>query len=346
VAPCEAIPLRHALRLAGIWRITIRYWLQRAVRAIFAPLGLAFAAEQLDFLRYSCTISREKLVADLQVAEPATSWQALAKMCGVTGSPTQSFDDFGIDPKYIRSCGRWQLRFMESRYWRVEVQGLEHVPRHGGAVLAGMHRGFMPFDGVMMVHLMSRYLGRVPRFLMHPGLIKFPHLARFLTRLGGVIACQENADRVLGRGQMLGVFPEGIRGAFRLYGRDVYRLGRTRDDYVTAALRHRVPIIPFVTLGPAETFPILAKVEWSWWKRYTHWPFFPITPTGNLVPLPTKWHIQLLRPIDTAEYADQTLDEVRVVQELSRRVRLEMQAAIDGLLKRRKSIFFSSLRGH
>ena len=38
---------------------------------------------------------------------------------------------------------------------------------------------------------------RIPRFLIHPSLTKFPFLADFMAKLGGIMACQENGDWVL-----------------------------------------------------------------------------------------------------------------------------------------------------
>jgi 1-acyl-sn-glycerol-3-phosphate acyltransferase len=181
---------------------------------------------------------------------------------------------------------------------------------------------------------------------MHPALIKFPFLAPFLTNLGGIIACQENADRVLGSDELLGIFPEGIRGAFRPY-REAYSIhGFGRSDFVKMALRHQAPIIPFVILGTAEMFPILAKVEWSWWKRNTEWPFFPITPTFPLlpIPLPTKWHLQILPPVPIHEsYPPEAADDARVVRRIGSEVRDRMQEALDAMRRRRRSIFFGSI---
>jgi len=223
---------------------------------------------------------------------------------------------------------------------------LEHIPRDGRAVLVGVHRGFMPFDGVMMVHLLEKHLGRIPRFLMHPGLVKFPVLAPFLTNLGGIIACQENADYVLGRDELLGVFPEGIRGAFRMY-REAYVLDRFgRSDFVKMALRHGAPIVPFVILGTAEMFPIFGKIEWSWWKRNTEWPFIPITPTFPLlpIPLPTKWHLQVLPPMRVHElYSPDAADDVRVVGRIGNEVRDRMQQVLNAMRRRRRSVFFGSI---
>jgi 1-acyl-sn-glycerol-3-phosphate acyltransferase len=260
--------------------------------------------------------------------------------------PSLEFDDFGMDPNYITAFGRSLFKFLHDRYWRVEIQGLHHVPRSGRAVLVGVHRGFMPWDAVMMLHLVARDLRRYIRFLIHPGLLKFPFLFNFHTKLGGMIACQENADYVLKHDEIVGIFPEGIRGAFRLY-RDAYQLGKFgRDEFVKLALRHQAPIIPFVTVGSAEIFPILKRLDWGWWKRLTDWPFFPLTPTWPLlpIPLPSKWHTQFLEPIHIEnDYPPEAADDPAIVHAISHDVRCRMQEAIGRMLRQRKSIFYGSV---
>jgi 1-acyl-sn-glycerol-3-phosphate acyltransferase len=238
------------------------------------------------------------------------------------------------------------LKFLERYYWRIELSGTDNIPRQGKGVLVGVHRGFMPWDGVMTLQLIHRVTGRIPRFLVHPTLVKFPFLANFMTKLGGIIACQDNADYVLERGGLLGVYPEGIRGAFTLY-RQAYKLGRFgRHDFVKMALRNRAPIIPFVTVGSAETFPILHKIEWRWWQRYSEWPFFPITPTFPLlpIPLPSKWHTEFLPPIHVErQYGPEAAEDQEVIRSISRDVRARIQWTIERMLQRRKSIFFGSV---
>ena len=44
-----------------------------------------------------------------------------------SSQPTK-IDDFGMDEGYIKLCGRWQFRFMEQAYWRIEMRGLENIP--------------------------------------------------------------------------------------------------------------------------------------------------------------------------------------------------------------------------
>ena len=353
VAPKGVITLRAALQLAEAKRVPASRLVQRVARSALTPLGLAHPIDQLEYIRYSWTISNRKIMRDLTWTPQRSSVEALRDFrvaeIGYLRSdhmPSLEFDDFGMDPQYINRFGRALFKFLHDRYWRVEIQGLHHVPRSGRAVLVGVHRGFMPWDAVMMLHLVARNLGRYIRFLIHPGLIKFPFLFNFHTKLGGLIACQENADWVLKRDEMVGIFPEGIRGAFRLY-RDAYQLGKFgRDEFVKLALRHQAPIIPFVTVGSAEIFPILKRLDWGWWKRRTEWPFFPLTPTWPLlpVPLPSKWHTQFLEPIHLENhYPPEAADDPAIVHAISHDVRCRMQEAINSMLRRRKSVFYGSI---
>ena len=196
------------------------------------------------------------------------------------------------------------------------------------------------------VNLLSQKLGRHPRFLIHPTLIKFPFLFNFMTKLGGIVACQENGDYVLERDEMLGIFPEGIHGAFTLY-KNAYRLGKFgRDEFVKMALRNNAPIVPFVTVGSAEIFPIFKKFEWRWWKRYSEWPCLPITPTFPFlpVPLPSKWHTQFLAPIHIEKwYPPEDADDPVIVRMISNDVRSKIEKAIEEIRSRRKSIFYGSV---
>jgi 1-acyl-sn-glycerol-3-phosphate acyltransferase/nucleoside-diphosphate-sugar epimerase len=356
VAPDSVIPLSHALRLAGVTRVPAPYSLQRIFRAVLTLAGLARPIDEVGYIRYSFTVSNAKVKRELGFAPSRSSAEALLELrpdrCGRRRSAKivgRDYDPFGMDKDYIDAFSRTLFTFLERYYWRIEVDGFENVPRQGQAMLVGVHRGFMPWDGVMALHLMVRRIGRYPRFLVHPGLLRFPFLFNFIRRLGGVIACRENADYLLERDEMLGMFPEGVRGAFSLY-RDAYRLKKFgRDEFVKMAVRNRTPIVPFVTVGSAEVFPILKKFEWKWWKRLTDWPCLPITPTFPLLPLPipSKWHTQFLEPIHIEErYPPEAAADARIVRAISQEVRERLQESMDGMLARRRSIFHGSIFEH
>jgi 1-acyl-sn-glycerol-3-phosphate acyltransferase len=332
VAPRGAVPVRGALRLAGVRRLPLR-WLDRG--------GWS------GYLRHNWTVSGSRIETELGFVPRTTSAEAVLAAFGKGETAAAAeFDDFGLDAGYIAAYERTLFRFLHDFYWRIEYQGLEHVPEQGRAVLTGMHRGFMPWDGVMALVGVHRAVGRIPRFLIHPCLIKPPFLANYMTKLGGILACQENADWVLGNEGLLGMFPEGIHGAFTPY-RVAYRLGKFgRDEYVKMALRNRAPIVPFVTVGSAEIYPILGRLDWKWVKRATEWLYLPLCPNFPLpgLPLPSKWHTRFLEPMHVEQqYAPAAADDPGVVRAISREARARMQAAIDEMLARRKSIFRGSV---
>ena len=241
-----------------------------AAVAVGAAAGRRSAARPLRLDRWvalpaATTLAEERAAGTTSNAAPALpatgggrAERALVWGPELTAPPDdwdRRYDPFGMDERFLRRVERTIGGFLHDRYWRVELAGLEHLPASGPALLVGVHRGFMPFDGVMAVLAARRAVGRTPRFLIHPSLVKLPHLAPAMMKLGGVPACRDHADRVLGAGGLLGIFPEGIRGAFSRY-RDAYRLKKFgRDAFVAMALANDAPIVPFVTVGSAEIFP-------------------------------------------------------------------------------------------
>jgi 1-acyl-sn-glycerol-3-phosphate acyltransferase/nucleoside-diphosphate-sugar epimerase len=351
VAPNGVIPLGAALRSLGIRRLAIPRTLFRAASCSVRGLRGHRRRENLDYIRYSWTISNQRIAIRLGFTPLHSSHEALQEFVKARSSrirqlslSKRTFDDFGMDPEYIAAYQRTLFAFLANQYWRIEVRGTNHIPQAGRAVLLGVHRGFMPWDGVMALHVVVRKTGRYPRFLTHPGLFRFPFLFNFMTKLGGVVACRQNAEHILERDELLGVFPEGIHGAFSLY-RDAYRLHDFHgDSVIKVALRHRAPIIPFVTVGSAEIFPIVGKINSRLWKRHTDWPFIPITATPPFLPLPSKWHTRFLAPIHIErEYPPEEYQNAAVVRLITQDVRTRMQAAMDKMRSQRRSIFFGSI---
>lgn len=337
VAPADGIPVRAAVRMASRWPVPLPH-----------PCLRVATGDAAEFLRFPSTMSGARMAATFDFRPSRSSVAALTSFAGVNAraTPSADFDPFGQDRRYIDRYCRTLFTFLSRYYWRIETEGIESLPAQGRAVLSGPHRGFMPFDGTMLLYHAVRSRGRYVRFLIHPSLMKFPFLFDFMIKLGGIPACRENADWVLQHDEVVGIFPEGIHGAFTPY-RSAYRLGKFgRDEFVRTALRNRAPIVPFATVGSAEIFPILAKIRWPWWERLTDWPYFPITPTFPLapVPLPSKWHVRFLpaMPLEPA-YTPADADNPRAVRAISDEVRARIQAALDDMLAKRRSIFFGSI---
>jgi 1-acyl-sn-glycerol-3-phosphate acyltransferase/nucleoside-diphosphate-sugar epimerase len=333
----EPASARAVVRSGGALRLAVPASLWAlARRFVGRPPG------EIEALVHPATVSTAALRRALGWTPRWSTLQAARRNRDGDATPASSApaDPFGFDPRYRGRLGRTLFRFLQKVYWRVDTQGLEHVPREGRAILVGVHRGFQPWDGVMIQQAVHAATGRYARFLQHPGLVKLPVLAPYMTRIGGLPADRENAAWVLERNGLLGVFPEGIRGAFSLY-RDAYRLTPWfRDEVAAFAIRHRAPIVPFVTVGTAETFPILGRIDWEWCKRRTLWPFLPVTTP---LPLPAKWHTRVLPPIAVDRWQPADADDPAVVAALGAEVRARLAAALADLLARRRSRFFGGL---
>ena len=141
-------------------------------------------------------------------------------------------------------------------------------------------------------------------------------------------------------GELVGVFPEGFKGIGKLY-KDRYRLQRFgRGGFVSAALHTRVPIIPVSIVGAEEAYPMLGNFKPL--ARLLGTPYFPITPTFpwlgplGLIPLPSKWYIEVGKPMPTEPVADEA-DDPAVVFNIADQVRETIQQTLHQLLEVREA---------
>ncbi len=220
---------------------------------------------------------------------------------------------------------------------------LEHIPRQGPELLVANRSGLLPYDGLMLAHALERQhpRGARPRFLVADWLITLPFVQPYLAQLGGVRACRENADRLLRMGHSVIAFPEGVKGAAKVF-RDRYRLMRFgRGGVVRTALENRVPIVPVGIVGAEEAHPILFK--WHLAGRALGFPFVPVTPTFPLLgplgclPLPTKWVICFGEPIPVEERGIEAAQDDILVSRLTEDLRARIEELVAGGLELRSS---------
>jgi 1-acyl-sn-glycerol-3-phosphate acyltransferase len=255
-------------------------------------------------------------------------------------------DEFGRDPM-VASRVKPMLDFLYRKYFRVEVSGVEHIPDTGRGLLVANHSGTLPYDGALLMHAVrtDSPAHREVRPLVEDFVFHFPYLGTFINRIGGVRACQENAERLLAQDQLVAVFPEGIKGVGKLY-KERYRLQRFgRGGFIKLALRMGAPIIPVAIVGAEEIHPMVAKVTWL--AKSIGVPYIPVTPTFpllgplGLLPLPSKWHMKIGAPIDYAQrYGPSAVHDRILVNKLAESVRSSIQDMIDELLSQRKSVLF------
>ncbi len=253
-------------------------------------------------------------------------------------------DDFGMDPAFIQQV-QPLIDFLYDRWFRVETVGTDLIPSQGRAILVSNHSGTLPYDSVILSHAVLRASDgrRLPRFLMDNTFMNAPFAGPLLGRGGMVRASQENARRLLDAGEIVGVFPEGMRGLGKLY-RQRYQLQRFgRGGFVKLAVRTRAPIIPVAIVGAEEILPVISRggpiSKLLGFSYFPVTPFWPLFGPAGLVPLPTRWKIRFGRPVDLSGYSENDLRDEILVTELKEQVRANVQEMLYDLLKERKSVF-------
>jgi 1-acyl-sn-glycerol-3-phosphate acyltransferase len=155
--------------------------------------------------------------------------------------------------------------------FRPQVEGLENLPADGAAILASNHLSFS--DSIFLPMVCRRRI----TFLAKSDYFTTPGFKGWLTKLfmsgAGQVAVDRSGGRaseaalhtglrILGEGQLLGIYPEGTRsGDGRLY--------RGKTGVARMALEARVPVIPCAMVNthliqpPGRVRPKIMRVKIS-----------------------------------------------------------------------------------
>ncbi|MCS5479387.1 1-acyl-sn-glycerol-3-phosphate acyltransferase [Corynebacterium sp. YIM 101645] len=170
------------------------------------------------------------------------------------------------------------------RVWnRPEMEGIEHIPTEGAAIVASTHQAVM--DSFYFPALSPRNITFPAKseYFTNPGLIG--RIQRwFFTSIGQISVDRGAADAgeatlnaartVLDRGEVLAIYPEGTRSPDG-------RIYKGRTGMARIALATDVPIIPMAMIGSRKANPI-----------------------GTWIPRPVKVRMKVGPPIDGRAYVE------------------------------------------
>ena len=252
-------------------------------------------------------------------------------------------DEFGFDPDFSETLLLPMARMLYRHWFRVELRDVQNVPAKGGALIVANHSGTLPLDAVMLAVGAHDEIHRPLRLLGADLVYRMPLIGHLSRKSGHTLACQADAARLLAKGELVGVFPEGFKGVGKPFA-ERYRLRRFgRGGFVATALRSHVPIIPCAIVGAEEIYPKIA--DFRPLARMLGFPYFPITPTFpllgplGLVPLPSKWIIRFGEPMEVESYGPEAADDPMTVFTLTAQVRETIQRMLPELLLRRGPAF-------
>jgi 1-acyl-sn-glycerol-3-phosphate acyltransferase len=165
--------------------------------------------------------------------------------------------------------------------FRPRIEGLEHIPAEGAAIVAGNHLSFS--DHFLMPAILKRRITFLAKaeYFTGPG-VKGRLTAAFFRSAGqipvdrsgkeaGRAAIREGLG-VLSKGELLGIYPEGTRSHDG-------RLYKGKVGVAVMALTARVPVVPCAMVGT-----------------------FEIQPPGQVLPRIKQVTIRFGEPLDFSRY--------------------------------------------
>ena len=235
-------------------------------------------------------------------------------------------------------------------YWfRCEVEGIEHVPASGGALLVSNHSGALPPDAAMITKALKENTAAAAAASTVDALKGYPGF--------GDAGGQEDRRRARAPGQRAPPActtrssscwssRRGRKGTGEaLQGPLPSCAASAAGGFVEAAMRAQVPIVPVAVVGAEEAMPIFAHM--SALQRLTGLLYFPITPTfphfglaGFIGYLPAKFKIRFLEPVPTDQWGEEPWQDRGLIQTVADEIRGRVQEELIDMVAHRRSVWF------
>lgn len=245
------------------------------------------------------------------------------------------------------------MSFLFDRYFRVELDGLDNIPKDDPAILFGHHCGSTyTMEGAMLATALFRRdgLGHKLYVMAHRFFYDLPLLGDWLLSMGVVIGNRDVATEVLRNGGQFLVFPGGDLDSHKSYRKRYEVNFHGHTGFIRLSLQERVPLIPFVHVGSHETVFVLASgkrvARFSGLKKRFGLNVFPLVfslPMGftlgavyPAIPFPAKMKIKVMEPVRLWDLGwDDPENEAHLAASLDYLTR-SMQGELDALAKARR----------
>jgi 1-acyl-sn-glycerol-3-phosphate acyltransferase len=223
------------------------------------------------------------------------------------------YDAWGYNTEAVK-LGMAVVGWLYQHYFRVTTSGLEHIPATGRCLIIPNHSGQLPFDGALVGYALNTnpHAPRAARAMIERFFPTVPYVGNVLNAIGGVIGDPANCAKMLEAEEAIVVFPEGARGAGKLY-KQRYQLQRFGHGFMHLAQNHKVPIIPCGIVGCEETMPALLNIKPL--ASVLGLPYVPVAPP---LPLPARVHLAFGAPIvfdKPATSEKQVAERVEIVKQ-------------------------------
>jgi len=135
-------------------------------------------------------------------------------------------------------------------FWRVEIKGIDNIPKNGGLVLASNHVSYL--DPIILGISIKRkiyFIAKKEVFNNIFGSLLLRNLNAFPVDRGKTdIVAFKRAINILKEGKILGIFPEGTRSSNGV-------LQELKIGVLKIAKKAGVPILPVGIIGTHKIYP-------------------------------------------------------------------------------------------
>lgn len=161
---------------------------------------------------------------------------------------------------------------------KIDIEGTEHIPREGGALLAVNHVSYIDY---VMAGFPAERQGRYTRFMAKREVFEHPVGGPVMRSFGHIsvdrsagLASMAEAEKTLRAGEIVGIFPEATISRSFL-------IKELKSGAVRIAAQAEVPVIPVVLWGTQRIFTKDHPKDFSRGKTILVRVGEPMLPTGE-----------------------------------------------------------------
>lgn len=238
----------------------------------------------------------------------------------------------GVDPTALEKALPLLQRLR--RYSRLTVEGADNIPK-GPCIIVANHTGWAGLDYANLFSTIHEATGRAPRVAVHPSYFHVKWMRDLGEKLGFFEVSVQTSTKILDDKGIVTFFPEAEAGNFKPMWKR-YELQEFKPGFARVALATEAPIVPAIIVGGEDASPSLGKLH----IKHNDLGDIPIPLPLGILPLPAKWRIAFLEPIDPARYLEAESPDRDVAEDMARDLRLLMQAELDKQVEKRGHPFF------
>src|SRR5262249_655256 len=152
------------------------------------------------------------------------------------------------------------LSFLYKEWWKVQLDGLDKLPREGPALIVGNSSGFVPWPSFMLMYALMARKGSPRRLNIVGDLdwVQDERLYSLLVEIGFVPWSSANLKHPFSKGEIVAIFPEGLRATCKPFA-ERYRMCEFDWTRLLPAVEEGIPLYPIATLGCEESVPTIAN---------------------------------------------------------------------------------------